>query len=77
MRIFGRKKGRKLSSTKQKLVENFLPNISLHDEKNLNLYKKACELVFKKIAFYEKIGKIKDMLDGPVKQMGFKRLTWL
>ena len=36
MRIFGRKKGRKLSSAKQKLVENFLPNISLHDEKNLN-----------------------------------------
>ena len=36
MRIFGRKKGRKLSSAKQKLVENFLPNISLHDKKNLN-----------------------------------------
>ena len=26
----------------------------MHDEKSLNLYKKACELVFKKIAFYEK-----------------------
>ena len=36
MRIFGRKKGRKLSSAKQKLVENFLPNISLYNEKNLN-----------------------------------------
>ena len=36
---------------------------------------KACQTVFKKIAFYEKKGKIKDMLDGPVKQMGFKRLT--
>ena len=36
MRIFGRKKGRKLSSAKQKLVESYLPNISLHDEKNLN-----------------------------------------
>ena len=35
MRIFGRKKGRRLSQTKQKLVEDFLPNISLDDDKKL------------------------------------------
>ena len=35
MRIFGRKKGRKLSFNKQKLVEDFLPNISLDNDKNL------------------------------------------
>ncbi len=47
----------------------------MHDQKSLNLYKKACDAVFKKIAFYEKKGKIKNMLEGPIKQMGFKRLT--
>ena len=36
MRIFGRKKGRRLSYTKQKLVEDFLPNISLDNDKNLS-----------------------------------------
>ena len=36
MKIFGRKKGRRLSYTKQKLVENFLPNISLDNDKNLS-----------------------------------------
>ena len=36
MKIFGRKKGRRLSHNKQKLVENFLPNISLDNEKNLS-----------------------------------------
>ena len=35
MRIFGRKKGRRLSYTKQKLVEDFLPNISLDNNKKL------------------------------------------
>ena len=35
MRIFGRKKGRRLSYTKQKLVEDFLPNISLNNKKKL------------------------------------------
>ena len=39
MRIFGRKKGRRLSYTKQKLVEDFLPNISLdNDEKLRHLF---------------------------------------
>ena len=35
MRIFGRKKGRRLSYTKQKLVEDFLPNISLDKDEKL------------------------------------------
>jgi len=35
LRIFGRKKGRRLSYTKQKLVEDFLPNISLDNDKIL------------------------------------------
>ena len=35
MRIFGRKKGRRLSQTKQKLVEDFLPNISLDNYEKL------------------------------------------
>ena len=47
----------------------------MHDTKSLNIYKKACNLIFKKIAFYEKKGALKNMLEGPVKQMGFKRLT--
>ena len=35
MRIFGRKKGRRLSYTKLNLVANFLPNISLDNDNNL------------------------------------------
>ena len=35
MRIFGRKKGRRLSYTKQKLLEEFLPNISLDNDERL------------------------------------------
>ncbi len=35
MRIFGRKKGRRLSFTKQKLVEDFLPSISIDNDKKL------------------------------------------
>jgi len=35
LRIFGRKKGRRLSYTKQKLVEDFLPNISLDNDEKL------------------------------------------
>ena len=47
----------------------------MHKDKNLRMYQTACESVFKKIAYYEKKGKLNKMLDGPVKQMGFKRLT--
>ena len=47
----------------------------MHDSKSLNIYNKACNLIFKKIAYYEKKGTLKLALEGPVKQMGFKRLT--
>ena len=46
-----------------------------HDEKSLKIYKKACDEVFKKIAFYEQKGTILNQLNGPVKEMGFNRLT--
>ena len=46
-----------------------------HDNKSLNVYKKACENVFKKISHLEKNGNLNKKLEGPVKQMGFYRLT--
>ncbi len=46
-----------------------------HDEKSLKIYKNACETVFEKIAYFEKKGILKKKLEGPVKQMGFKRLA--
>jgi glutamate-1-semialdehyde aminotransferase len=38
-------------------------------------YEKACTKTFKKIAFYLKKKSLKKQLEGPVKQMGFKRLN--
>ena len=46
-----------------------------HDSKSLKIYKKACDKVFKKISYLEKEGRLKNHLEGPVKQMGFHRLT--
>mgnify|MGYP001182707469 FL=1 len=46
-----------------------------HTSKVLRLYKKACEEVFKKISQLEKKGALKAHLEGPIKQMGFARLT--
>ena len=46
-----------------------------HTNKVLNKYDKACNKVFKKISMYENRKMIKNKLEGPVKQMGFKRLT--
>jgi len=46
-----------------------------HDDKSIKIYKNACEEIFCKISNLEKKGIIKKKLDGPVKQMGFKRLT--
>ena len=46
-----------------------------HTSKVLKLYKKACEEVFKKISQLEKKGTLKAHLEGPIKQMGFARLT--
>ena len=46
-----------------------------HDKKALEIYKKACFKVFKKISIMHKTGKILDNLEGPIKEMGFNRLT--
>ncbi len=46
-----------------------------HDDKSLKKYKDACNEIFSEIYKYSKSNKLKSKLDGPVKQMGFKRLT--
>ena len=46
-----------------------------HDKKDLKKYEESCEEVFNKISFYEKRGEIIKKLDGPIKEMGFNRLT--
>ena len=46
-----------------------------HDEKSIRKYKNACEEIFQKIYKLEKKGTLEKKLEGPVKQMGFKRLT--
>ena len=46
-----------------------------HTNKILDKYDKACNKVFKKIAAFESKGLLMKKLEGPVKQMGFKRLT--
>jgi len=46
-----------------------------HDEKSINRYRNACEEIFQNIYALEKKGILKKKLDGPIKQMGFKRLT--
>ncbi len=45
------------------------------DKKSLKIYSKACHEVFYKISKYNKEGTLQDKLEGPIKQMGFKRLT--
>jgi len=46
-----------------------------HDKKSLSIYKKACFKVFKKISYLEKKDNILEKLNGPIKEMGFNRLT--
>ena len=46
-----------------------------HDKRSLKIYKDACFKVFYKISILLKSGDIKNKLNGPVKQMGFNRLT--
>ena len=46
-----------------------------HSSIFLKKYELACFEVFNKIAKLEKTNKLKKSLEGPVKQMGFKRLT--
>ena len=44
-------------------------------EKELYKYEKACIKIFKKISYLSKKNKVEENLKGPIKQMGFKRLT--
>ena len=46
-----------------------------HSELDIKKYKLSCEEVFHKISYFEKKGKITDQLNGPIKEMGFNRLT--
>ena len=46
-----------------------------HDEMSLKKYNNACNLIFEKISKIEKKGNMLAQLDGPVKQMGFDKLT--
>ncbi len=46
-----------------------------HDEKSLKTYSDGCNQVFSEIAYLSNTNKLKESLEGPVKQMGFKRLT--
>ena len=46
-----------------------------HDERALKIYENACNKIFEKISQIEKKGNILSELDGPIKEMGFNRLT--
>ena len=46
-----------------------------HDKKSLSIYKKACFKEFKKISYLGKKDNILEKLNGPIKEMGFNRLT--
>ena len=46
-----------------------------HNDKSIKIYENACEEIFRKISNLENKGILKKKLEGPVKQMGFKRLT--
>ncbi len=46
-----------------------------HDEKSIKKYRNACEKIFQNIYYLEKKGILEKKLEGPIKQMGFKRLT--
>ena len=46
-----------------------------HDRLSLKMYENACNIIFEKISRIQKKGNILKELDGPVKEMGFNRLT--
>ena len=46
-----------------------------HTPELLKKYKIACFSVFESISKLEKTNSLKKKLEGPIKQMGFKRLT--
>ena len=62
--------GKSLGISSDRCYSNFC-----HNEKELKLYKEACNEVFYNISKHILEGNLKEKLDGPVKQMGFKRLT--
>ncbi len=47
-----------------------------HDDKSVKKYQKACHTIFEKISYFEKKEILDKKLEGPIKQMGFKRLTY-
>ena len=47
----------------------------MHNDKSINLYKRACFKVFYNISKILEKDDIVNYLEGPVKQMGFNRLT--
>ena len=46
-----------------------------HDKLSIKKYKDACEIIFQNISDLDKKGILENKLEGPIKQMGFKRLT--
>ena len=46
-----------------------------HNPLSLKIYEKACNEIFEKISKINKRGNILNKLDGPIKEMGFNRLT--
>ncbi len=46
-----------------------------HKKKELKLYERACNRIFKDISILLKEDKLSEKLNGPVKEMGFNRLT--
>ena len=46
-----------------------------HDKISLKIYENACYKIFNKISLIQKKGNILSELNGPVKEMGFNRLT--
>ena len=46
-----------------------------HDKSSIKKYKDACEMIFQNISDLDKKGILENKLEGPIKQMGFKRLT--
>ena len=47
----------------------------MHSDNLIKKYEQACFEIFEKIAQLEKSKKLSKNLDGPAKQMDFKRLT--
>ena len=47
----------------------------MHKEADIIRYKDSCEEVFNRISILEKEDKIVENLNGPIKEMGFNRLT--